>query len=96
MVAWLTGLGLSLPILASDVNTVPCYLMMEAVPWLVGYLPGVCFILPLVIIAVVYTIIFYTMRNKLRGRTMTGEVRRTVEVESEGNKEDQKWPFLND
>ena len=73
-VAWLTGLCLSLPILASDVNTVFCYLEMHSVPWLLGYLPAVCFFLPLVIMAVVYSIIFYNMRNKFRKTKVAEEV----------------------
>ena len=74
MVAWVTGLVLAMPVLASPVNTTHCYLEMEGVPWLVVYLPIVCFFLPLVIMVLVYTIIFTTMRTKIQRRHMAGEV----------------------
>ena len=75
VLAWVTGLVLALPILASNINMETCGLEMQAVPWLVVYLPVVCFFLPLVMMVLVYTIIFAIMRKKMHRRQVAGEVR---------------------
>ena len=72
--AWVTGLVLALPVLVAEVDTGSCYLKMEKVPWLVVYLPVVCFILPLVIITVIYAVIFIKMSQRERSKEKTSHV----------------------
>ena len=72
--AWTTGLVLALPILAADVDADLCFLKMEWAPWLVAYLPIVCFFLPLGIISVIYILIFYKIKRRKRTKDRRNHV----------------------
>ena len=66
--AWAASCLLSLPILSGDVDPDTCYINMKRVPWLVVYLPVICFILPSLIIIILYVIIAVTILRKTKNR----------------------------
>ena len=75
LTAWIASLIFSLPVLNAEMEKTSCHLKMGQVPWLDGYLPFICFILPLTIITVVYCSIFCTMMKKIKAKTRSGRVR---------------------
>ena len=72
--AWLTGLVLALPVLTAEIDSNSCQFLMEKVPWLVAYLPVVCFILPLILITGIYIIIFFKMAQREKSKDKTKHV----------------------
>ena len=74
MMAWLASLIFSLPVLSAHIEDSSCHLQTSQVPWLVVYLPVSCFLLPLTIITVVYTLIFCTMLEKSKAKEKSREV----------------------
>ena len=67
--AWVASVLLSLPILLGEVDSDTCFLDMSATPWIQLYLPLVCFIIPSVIIILLYVIIAVKILQKTRLRT---------------------------
>ena len=67
--AWAASVLLSLPILLGEVDSDTCFLDMSATPWIQLYLPLVCFIIPSVIIILLYVIIAVKILQKTRLRT---------------------------
>ena len=72
--AWAASLLCSLPVLSARVDDRSCHLITSHVPWLVVYLPCICFLFPLTIITMVYTIILYTMLKKSKTKERSREV----------------------
>ena len=75
LIAWVSSLLFSLPVLRAQVENNSCHLHTSKVPWLVVYLPIICFILPLTIITVVYMLILCKMIKKINAKKKSGEVR---------------------
>lgn len=69
LTAWVMSCLLSLPILTANVDTDTCAVDMCHVPWLIFYLPVICFVLPSTIIIILYGIIACTIMKKTKIRT---------------------------
>jgi len=68
------SLVFALPVLATTTDETSCHLKTTPTPWLLVYLPIVCFLLPLTVISLVYTIILYTMVKKIREKKQSSKV----------------------